>query len=247
MPSELNTYDFHIFLSHNRSDRAWTRDLAKGLRSRGLVIFLDEDSVRLGDDVPTAIEHALVRSRHILLVLSPEALSSKWVALEISMSLYRDPDAAERSVIPIIIKECKVPLMLSRINYLDAREKDLELCIQEIITSIDTTILIGNDQQKISSPTSAHRMAHLLPRFHIGGAVPVDRCVYVMREADHEAKSAIDDGGTLVVHGPRLIGKSCPAAPSPPTRFACSCTRSPTTSATSCGCWSCPGPSSTGR
>src|SRR5689334_17471974 len=104
-------YRFHAFLSHNHVDKDWTRDLVQALRRAGLSVFFDEDSVQLGEDVPLAIERALMASRHVFLILSPEALSSKWVALELSTSLYRDPNAAERTIIPIILRDCKIPLL----------------------------------------------------------------------------------------------------------------------------------------
>jgi TIR domain len=61
-------------------------------------VFFDEDSIALGEDIVTSIERGLRLSRHILLVLSPQALSSRWVALEWATTIYRDPDAAERTL-----------------------------------------------------------------------------------------------------------------------------------------------------
>jgi len=114
-------YLYHVFLSHNGADKSWTRRLASSLRQHGLAVFFDEDSIALGEDLLSAIERGLRLSRHVILVLSPEALDSRWVALEYSASLYRGPAASNRSLIPILQKDCDVPLILSRLKYLDAR------------------------------------------------------------------------------------------------------------------------------
>src|SRR5262245_4556830 len=128
----------HVFLSHNSTQKDWARTLANRLRDEGLSVFFDEDSIELGEDIVTSIERALRGSRHILLVLSPEALSSRWVALELSTSLYRDPSAEERTIIPILRVECELPLTIARLNYLDARlDDDFERQVKHLLRAID--------------------------------------------------------------------------------------------------------------
>ena len=128
---------YHVFLSHNSAQKDWTRQLVKHLREAGLSVFFDEDSIRLGEDILTALENGLTKSRHVLLVLSPQALKSRWVALELSTSLYRDPDAAARFIIPIVREECELPLTLGRLKYLDARGDDTDSQIEHLLKAID--------------------------------------------------------------------------------------------------------------
>src|SRR3954467_11180557 len=47
----------------------------------------------LGADVVTSLEYGLTKSHHVILILSEAAIASRRVALELSTSLYRDPNA----------------------------------------------------------------------------------------------------------------------------------------------------------
>ena len=92
----------------------------------GFRYFLTQNSISLGEDVPLALERAIIASRHVFLDIVPGRPSQVGgVALEMSTSLYRDPNAAERTIIPIILRDCGIPLLIARINYLDARNRDL--------------------------------------------------------------------------------------------------------------------------
>jgi TIR domain len=130
-------YGYHVFLSHNGAQTEWTRQLASRLRAAGLSVFFDEDSISLGEDLLSAIEFGLRTSRHVLLILSPEALASNWVALEYSVSLCNDPAARNRCLIPILRSECDIPLLLRRLKYLDARDDDIEKHTAHLLNAIE--------------------------------------------------------------------------------------------------------------
>src|ERR1044071_4828170 len=98
-------YDYDVFLSHNGQDKPWVRSLVEQFRGIGLKVFFDEDTILGGEPVVRAIENGLLRSRHVLLVLSRAALASRWVALETAITIAEDPDGRGRRVIPVKIEE----------------------------------------------------------------------------------------------------------------------------------------------
>jgi hypothetical protein len=73
----LERYD--VFLSHNRMDKPWVWAFATLLRSQGLSVFFDEDSISYGADTVQAIEKGIQGSRHILIVITPASVKSGWV------------------------------------------------------------------------------------------------------------------------------------------------------------------------
>lgn len=212
------TYRYHVFLSHNGADKGWTRRLAQDLRDNGLSVFFDEDSIRLGEDLLSAIERGLRASRHVVLVLSPEALASRWVALEYSASLYRDPAASERTLIPVLRRECEVPLILARLKYLDARGDDLKRQVEHLLNGIDRVQIENVDaggevpESRVDQnagttrTTSAGRHSELLSLFT--PLRPGSRSLYIERDADIAARRAVERGDLLVVYGPRRFGKT---------------------------------------
>src|SRR5207302_2508097 len=92
-------------LLHNRHDKPWVRRLYELLTSQGLRVFFDEESVRPGQNIVAAIEGALERSRHVVLVLSPASLSSRWVALESQLAIQGDPAGSTNQLIPVIVEK----------------------------------------------------------------------------------------------------------------------------------------------
>ncbi len=121
-----NDYEYDLFLSHNAADKPWAEKLASAIEAdkdgRPLRVFFDEWDMPAGSDIPKEIEAALQASRHIGLVLSPDSLSSRWVSLERSAAVARDPDARGRTLIPLLLRDCDVPVTLSRLKHIDFRK-----------------------------------------------------------------------------------------------------------------------------
>ena len=118
-------YKWRTFISHNKRQKPWVRQVVDQWRGLGLRVFFDEDSIDLGEDVTAGIERGLQGSRYIVLVISPEAVASRWVALEAAIGIYGDPDARERRIIPVDVvpteKDTVQPAIrrLSRVDLTD--------------------------------------------------------------------------------------------------------------------------------
>lgn len=115
-----NGYD--AFISHNRADKAWVRELVERLTNvdfngRPLRPWLDEQVLDPGEPGGKAeLTSALDRSRTLVLVLSPASIASKWVGLELEYFL-----RARRldEVVPLLKAPCEVPSILSDTQPLD--------------------------------------------------------------------------------------------------------------------------------
>lgn len=113
---------YDVFVSHNRREKPWVRQFVRHLRSAGLKVFFDEDSIAPGEDVVRALENAVESSRHVAIVLSSASVCSKWVALETAMTLYGDPDASGNILIPILIDPVELSTIrpaVRRLNLVD--------------------------------------------------------------------------------------------------------------------------------
>ena len=142
-------YRYHAFISNNSNDAGWARKLAQCLRQKGLRIF-DEASIKYGADIPFTIENGIKSSRHVILILTPRALSSEWVALETSLTLSRDPHSAARTLIPVLREDCEIPLRLQRIKYLDARSEDFDSQLDGLLDSIDISAVCEPQAEEVS-------------------------------------------------------------------------------------------------
>src|SRR5262245_26091281 len=94
-------FSYDVFLSHNSKDKVQVRKLAERLKGAGLRVWFDEWVIKPGDLIYLAVEQGLGAARVQVLCLSPQALTSDWVALERSTVLFRDPANAGRRFVPL--------------------------------------------------------------------------------------------------------------------------------------------------
>ena len=118
-------YDF--FVSHSGTDTIWVSKLVNRVAShdfqgRKLRVWYDENDLKPGDYILRSIEVAIEESRFIGLVLTPQAVESEWVQLERVIVQSADPASKQKKIIPLLLKDCKIPAAIKPIKYIDFRE-----------------------------------------------------------------------------------------------------------------------------
>jgi hypothetical protein len=197
---------FDFFLSHNKAEKSWTRQLAAALRRRGVTYFFDEESIELGENVIAAIGNGLRASKHVVLILSADSVESRWVELEWASSLYEDVDASARKLIPILKSPCEIPFLLRRLNYLDARGLNIEDVADRLTSLVSNASPVEQGAEGLPKAVEMRRLRLSGPN---GSRVlPIGSKQYVRRDADSRVESILANGGSSIVHGPRMIGKT---------------------------------------
>lgn len=75
---------YDLFISHASEDKdAVVRQLAHLLRDRGVKVWYDEFTLRIGDSLRRNIDRGIARSRFGLVVLSPAFLAKNWTQYEL--------------------------------------------------------------------------------------------------------------------------------------------------------------------
>jgi len=103
-----------FFVSYAREDKEFALKLAKDLRAAGANLWVDQLDIPPGSRWDTAVEAALDSCGAMLLILSPDAVASENVKDEVADAL----DKGKR-VVPVVVRECKIPLRLRRVQYID--------------------------------------------------------------------------------------------------------------------------------
>jgi TIR domain-containing protein/restriction endonuclease len=109
------------FISYAQADRDTARRIADALKSAGLRVWFSEWELQPGDSIARRIDEALSASDVLLVLLSPNAISSNWVQSEWRTAVSSQLSNRAVTVIPILIEDCKVPPPLSHLAYLDLR------------------------------------------------------------------------------------------------------------------------------
>ena len=97
----------HIFISYARKDARFAQKLNSDLKQEGLFTWIDDLSLRSGDDWLEHIAHAIDDSFAVLAILSPDAVNSKWVKREL-----RYADKLGKKIFPLLYKKCNLPHVL---------------------------------------------------------------------------------------------------------------------------------------
>jgi tetratricopeptide (TPR) repeat protein len=116
----LFTYD--VFLSHNRAQKDWTEKLARHLDEKSIKPWFDKWCLPAGTVASLGMERGIKESRHVLLVLSPEFVSSEWTEYETQIATVISPSNRDRKLVPILYANCDVPERFSRISWIDFRD-----------------------------------------------------------------------------------------------------------------------------
>jgi len=111
-----------IFMSHNSKDKPFVRRLSNRLAKAGLVVWLDEAQLKIGDSLLNKISKAVSEVDFVAAVISRNSIKSNWVKKEVSLSLTKEIKDSSPIVLPVIIDNCDIPFEISDKLYADFRD-----------------------------------------------------------------------------------------------------------------------------
>lgn len=99
-----------IFISHATADAELAHRLADDLEAEGFPIWIAPDSIRAGEQWVEAISRGLEECGIFLLLLTPEAVKSKWVQRETNVAIGLEHEG-EMQLLPLQVKPCRLPML----------------------------------------------------------------------------------------------------------------------------------------
>ena len=106
------------FFSYCREDSDFALKLAGDLKAAGASVWLDQLNIKLGQRWDQEVEDALTNCPRMVVILSPASVASTNVMDEVSFALEE-----QKTVIPVIYRDCTVPFRLRRVQRVDFREE----------------------------------------------------------------------------------------------------------------------------
>ncbi|WP_420627908.1 SUMF1/EgtB/PvdO family nonheme iron enzyme [Candidatus Leptofilum sp.] len=99
-----------IFISHAHQDAELAQRLAVDLRTNGWQTWIAPDSIQPGEQWVEAINRGLEESGVFIVLLTPEAVRSKWVKRETNVALSLEHEG-EITFYPLDVKPCRPPAL----------------------------------------------------------------------------------------------------------------------------------------
>src|SRR5438445_13838214 len=155
MSEEADRSQEAYFLSYSRADERFALRLAKDLRAHGVAMWVDQLDIRPSEHWDRAIERAVSASRGLVVILSPRSVASDNVADEISFAI-----DSGKSVLPVMIEKCVLPLRITRMHLIDATgiyDKALNQCLAELLRVSDPSR--GKPAAPVAASLSAETIA----------------------------------------------------------------------------------------
>ena len=112
-----------VFLSHSSADRAFTARLAEVLRRHGVPVWYSETNILGAQQWHDEIGAALRRCDWFVVVLTPDAVESKWVKRELLFALQQD--RFDGTIAPVLCRSCdheELSWTLASLQMVDFRE-----------------------------------------------------------------------------------------------------------------------------
>lgn len=106
-----------LFISYSRHDEALARQLATDLSTLGAQVWIDVDSIPPGMNWSRAIQQGLDACEVMLLIVSPESMSSRNVEDEWNYFHTR-----RKPILPLLCRDATIPYQLDRVQRIDFRE-----------------------------------------------------------------------------------------------------------------------------
>ena len=103
-----------VFISYSHRDQNFVCQLANDLKRNRIYSWMDQREIGVGSIWSEQVELALDACEIMVVVLSPESAESPNVADE--WHYYLD---AEKTIVPVLYRDCHIPFRLKRIQYVD--------------------------------------------------------------------------------------------------------------------------------
>jgi hypothetical protein len=135
-----------LFISYSAKDTEFVEKLARDLVSSGVKVWWDKWVMKVGDSLHKKIQEGITNSAWLGVVLSPNSIDSPWVEKELNSALMRELEQKEVFVLPILYKDCQIPLMLKDKVYADFRSsytQGLEALLSRFTSTLNLDLLKG--------------------------------------------------------------------------------------------------------
>jgi hypothetical protein len=125
-----------VFVSYSRDDSPFVQRLVRDLRHHHVPVWLDQDDIPPGVSWDDAVEEAIEKATHILVVMSKTAMASQFVRHEIHFA-----HGEGKKLIPVRIDDCSPILLLRGLHYIDFPDDYDDYLLKRLIDALDMPLI----------------------------------------------------------------------------------------------------------
>lgn len=165
----------NIFISYSLEDEKFARKLAEDLIKLGHEPWFDKWEIKVGECIPSKIEHGVSGADYVIIILSPSSVESTWVEKEWKIKYWDEIERNETLVLPVLIEDCEIPSLLKIKKYADFRT-NYPIGLVDLASSINPVIKKAPELEEIKSTDYSSDISTLLNKIH-SREVPLSQCI----------------------------------------------------------------------
>src|ERR1017187_6753984 len=111
-----------VFISYSHADSEFANKLAADLHATGIDVWIDKWKINIGESIVGRINDGIHKSDFLIVVLSNQSVSSRWVLEELNAATVRNVELEKGAfILPVLIEDCPIPELLRHRKYADFR------------------------------------------------------------------------------------------------------------------------------
>jgi formylglycine-generating enzyme required for sulfatase activity len=154
-----------VFISYSRKDIAFIEQLVVDLKIADLEAWYDLSGLEGGSHWRKEIEKAIKASQYVVVVLSPDAVTSTWVEEEILYAKHLG-----KRIIPLLFRTCEIPFGLHTLNFIDVRGGKYQQNHKEILRALDVN---RGERQSARNTALMELLSSVMPFLRVIGILGV--------------------------------------------------------------------------
>jgi len=135
-----------FFISYNKADRDWAVWITQQLEDAGYSTVIQAEDMPPGSNFVLDMHKAAIEAERTITVLSPDFLQSQFTQPEWAAAFAKDPASANRTLLPVRVRECHPSGLLAQIVYIDLVGKEGEEARMELLDGLD------RERERLSLP-----------------------------------------------------------------------------------------------
>jgi hypothetical protein len=108
-----------FFISYNKADVQWGQWIAWQLEAAGYTVNIQIWDFRPGQDFGYGMHQAIIGAKRVMAILSDDYLNAEFAQSEWTAAFVQDPLGVKRTLIPVRVRPCTVPGLLTARIYID--------------------------------------------------------------------------------------------------------------------------------
>jgi hypothetical protein len=205
------------FISYSRVNKEFAIKLAQELKSDNFPIWLDQFDIPTGARWDNELENALRDCEIFLIILTPASIASENVKDEIGYAIDHG-----KSILPVLLEACEIPLRLRRFQYVDFTQKSYNDGVESAKQLLETYINQPSLSQAGSPVASVQKTSpsvssqkNLSSKMLIGGAIALVAVIVLIVAAaslfsKKPLRSAVGTPTTKVLSGNLMPSSTAP-------------------------------------